>query len=1610
MKIWIYLLCVLLLSFSIHSAIVYTGPRIFYTNSQKNKLVGTESAALTISGCSCKEFTLLSCNATQVGNTVTVELEIPTTNYGFCDLQLKPNNEPFAKIAFLDELSLSPPIGNSVGNTNLTLDSTPSLTTVQFNDLLNSPSITLFYEPAQNLLSNSDTQYILTSPVKLNAKTYSSSSSTNEWDVEFVLQDTINSVTQKYPISQPFVVYVDTSVNLTSVEPKLVTVGYKTKITIKGVNFISGNTKVDIKLGTNEITGSVIDSQTIETEHSFPLGFSNQDVSVAISFDGKNTWQTSSLIIRTIGKSKNILLTNFKEYPSNLAVSYSAATFPEEVGCSVVGFNNFSLNLFNEIPSSLKGNVTLDIYDFTFSQTVTCVYDTDKIICPCPKIHELSIILPHSYKFKLKLNGVDSVPTQLATSKPVLTFFKPSKLQKLFTFLESFSFTPIGKIASDIATPLIFSGLENLYTSDLTYTWYLRNKMTGSNVRISPNCMVDTSSGVKFNCSDMSFLISSNKNELPGTKTDDGKLTIETVCGCKFVDLTGSSSLCPESEMIINGQCCQNETITFNTTMNGTMNGNSTFNSTITNTTTTGNLTCYTPCISSCELYPVLKIGNNQDNSGGFEASQPFHFYPKMRVTSMTPNAIVLNTQRNITITGGPFVKNSFSIEFRPLQNDPYDITQQLGVLSNSSNVTHPKAIPVELNFINSSAVSIVNPLLSNEVGYEIYLSNNNASYSSVSNFHFRSYNLSRTQFTKIVGDQGIERSTPGGSSIYIEGSGFFPSSLIKIRYSSGILKFDNTCLFVSSTNITCQTNNVYSTGISLPKEFDVTMSMNGYDYIDTQLKLTFLESEVPVIVQVVPSKGPMIPDETYSLFIKGITKNIDRCVWSPKSKSRTYETIPDTDSASDTEIKCNVPTDQITPPESTMYGIWNLYLRSTVTGQESPSVEITLYPKPTILKISPTSGTAFGGTPIEFFGSGFTLPGSGLDLNAFKMTFKLTETRSSFDCTIHNDTYSVCIAPSHPEDKDAQISISFNENQFFKWQGAGSSTYEVLSCDKGLAGKDFEAPCTPCVAGMFKPLRGFFDCIKCTANTYQPLQRSEICNQCPPRTISIPGSTNITDCDCEPGTWRPFNSTSGIECDVCVDGGRCDGADSLPYPKIGYYWDRSTGQTDPYKFVQCKVEVYCTGNVTNGQEGCVVGRTGLLCEECAAGYFKSSGNCELCNTEVQWRMIVVISFLVVLILLFFKFAQLKVSHLSSFSIASSYYQIIAVFSAYNFKWPAGLKNVLGYMKFLNLDLDIFVPECISVITYAMKWAATICLPIMFGALLFLGFLLEAARSLLAKLWGPAIRRILRRFYHVNRQNWLTKQFSLTIIAGIEFFAAPKTMKELSEFGDKCIHTFVIVLSFSYVFVVTKASQIFNCTEIQGVLRMDSERTVICFQNDWWAYLPFAVITLVTFGLVTDFILQWTEDQKEVRKRKKMLELDAGYENEMDIHLDEYDVELAKFGLKRRLNQATTIVDKNGKEILTTEQPLEDDLQPEKKNEISVQHKDQDETVIQRENLDSSTNTITGYPSDSTLLKGGNIQEIELSDVDLSRQNESQENFNESQERLNESGIAEVEE
>eukprot|EP01080_Neovahlkampfia_damariscottae_P002882 gene2882-4725_t len=1330
--------------------------------------------------CKCEEFNLNSCIVTTINTTGTVQYKHKITYQksvvsGSCTLR-DVNNNIIDNIAFVDDLFLYPSFAPNDTDTVFQIKSIPKIAFGNLERILENMTLVASLNPDISVHQQSGNNFLISSEAKNNITSFYPSIDGLEWQIKFQLEDTVRN--EIYKIGKPLTLFA--GISISDISPKLSEVGFKSNFLITGNNFVSSSQNALIKFGSGEVfSGTIISSSLISFEHSFS---SAGNFTFDVSFDGNNSFiNSNSLTVSTF------------DFTSDITPTYTSTKYSEEIGCSVFGFNNFTLNLYSQIPSTHRDAISLTIIDKSFKRTTEkCIWDDEnqKMNCPCPKLSDLTIELPKSFEMELNLNGKEYFPMINSQGNSILLkYFKP----------RSFHFSPRAKTFNEILpNSLEISGLESyLDTSQFNYTWYLRNKFTAFDIKI-PSCTLNDTSNT-FSC-DLTFLHNTNSNtsyEGYSKLITKATSTLSELCNCKF-----ENTYCLDNATLTNGSCC---TLIINNSTNN-----------------------YTKCESaqisncfSCELYPVVRILTLSNPNGLqtlFESSKPFYFYRTISNAVISPNAIRNDLVYDLTLTGKPFVQSG-------------DISLRLVSTDYSANIN-------DIQYTSSEILSFKNPILPAS-SYQVEISQNNLTWKSM-NIELNSYDEKNLTFSTIIGDEGVSQTTPAKTTMKLFGTGYVMSSKISIIYNITGLSFEESCTYINETYALCNTPDVYSTGTTLPKDLSVYFAMNGIDYIDTKLTMTFLESKFPVIVLYSPTTGPIRPDDSdpYTITITGITKNVDQCIFTKKGTNIVkYDNNPTVRSSD--EVVCTVPTNSINEND---YGLWEIVVANTVASQTSVAKEFTLYPKPVVTSISPNFGVAYGGVDISLIGSGFHLLNQ-ISLDNLRATFRITTIRSSIDCKILSDTMVNCTTPSHPEDKTASIYLSYNEKNFVSWSGI---TYDVQSCKPGEFGSNYEVPCQICPAGKYKHKEGFFECIECEENRYQPETGSTTCLKCPTLTKSVEGSKNLTNCDCQSGAYRKNGTNSGIECSTCVKGGICDGGSSLPRPKEGYYWIQD--DIEPFNFVICNTQSFCTGNTSlNG--GCIIGRTGLLCENCASGYYKSSGKCEICNTDVQWRMIGVIIVLFILILLFFKFAQLKVSHLSSFSIAISYYQIIAVFSAYNFKWPDALKNVLGYLKFLNLDLDIFVPECISSITYGMKWGATLAIPVVFAILLFLGFILEVIRSLLARIYGRLIRKMLDKFYKIDRRNWLTVNFSSTIVATIDFFADPKSIKQLGEFGDKCIHTFVIILSFSYVFVVTKASQIFNCVTVKDQLLMDSERSVQCYQGDWWIYFPFAIATLITFGL-----------------------------------------------------------------------------------------------------------------------------------------------------------------
>ena len=94
----------------------------------------------------------------------------------------------------------------------------------------------------------------------------------------------------------------------------------------------------------------------------------------------------------------------------------------------------------------------------------------------------------------------------------------------------------------------------------------------------------------------------------------------------------------------------------------------------------------------------------------------------------------------------------------------------------------------------------------------------------------------------------------------------------------------------------------------------------------------------------------------------------------------------------------------------------------------------------------------------------------------------------------------------------------------------------ELLPCAPGFTGPD-GGPCVACEAGKYKSTAGSGSCQDCDANTYQENAGSDTCTACYDDTVSEPGSTHLTDCDCASGfvATNPFSQQFLCSLGSCV-------------------------------------------------------------------------------------------------------------------------------------------------------------------------------------------------------------------------------------------------------------------------------------------------------------------------------------------------------------------------------------------------------------------------------------------------------------------------------------------
>lgn len=162
------------------------------------------------------------------------------------------------------------------------------------------------------------------------------------------------------------------------------------------------------------------------------------------------------------------------------------------------------------------------------------------------------------------------------------------------------------------------------------------------------------------------------------------------------------------------------------------------------------------------------------------------------------------------------------------------------------------------------------------------------------------------------------------------------------------------------------------------------------------------------------------------------------------------------------------------------------------------------------------------------------------------------------------------------------------------------------------------------------------------------------------------------------------------------------------PRAKAGYW--TATGE----EFLQCIPSEACLGWVEGSEanSSCSQGYVGQLCGSCIPlEYYRLDGMCRPCpeGAVFMWILLVVVAFIVAAGLI--SMSKPSDSKLYSPQIGIGFVQIVSLYANLTVRWPPLVVSSFSYASVVNLNLDLFSPECSIQMDFWRKYAFKLALP-----------------------------------------------------------------------------------------------------------------------------------------------------------------------------------------------------------------------------------------------------------------------------------------------------------
>ena len=279
---------------------------------------------------------------------------------------------------------------------------------------------------------------------------------------------------------------------------------------------------------------------------------------------------------------------------------------------------------------------------------------------------------------------------------------------------------------------------------------------------------------------------------------------------------------------------------------------------------------------------------------------------------------------------------------------------------------------------------------------------------------------------------------------------------------------------------------------------------------------------------------------------------------------------------------------------------------------------------------------------------------------------------------------------------------------------------------------------------------------------------------------------------------------TYGRPCSSCLFG--ATGSETPPMPMPGFF------TADPVVaanvFLPCVPEDACKGGPLSE---CATGYAGFRCGICAEGYFRDSGDCAQCPDTPEWLVMLAMSLLVIFCL----YALNAVSRWfrsGALAIALDWSQTIVIVSGFALNWPRELAVFSNLLSAFMFNTEFFAPECSVTTGYWAQWGMQLMLPfIVTGCFLTL--------------------YVGTRCRHQLSENGWSENHAAAV-------------------SNAFVNAYFMFLSVFHPYLTKNSLEVFRCREFaDGKFYMDVQTSLECFDEEWYAHMPFAVLAFVVYGL-----------------------------------------------------------------------------------------------------------------------------------------------------------------